>query len=426
MLSWRVFLHLRFIRRARAGLLDRTADFVDARSVYSTAVSLPFASGLLHPKIYLPMDFETRFSSEHQALMLAHERAHIAAFDLWALALAEILLALQWFNPLTYFARQRMQCDQEMACDARVLSSFSLALAPSVRLSYAELLQASAGPSNFAKRAPDQRATSPMACLWPTQHPILERISMLKNSHVAPIYRKIALAISCVTAVAVSTLVWSSNASQSLVVAASGPGASNSAVNTAAKSAVMYKIATTMVFEGKTVNPIIGVIAGHQGSIAITDAKRNSTRPELKFIVRPGTDAAHVVLEVEASLPFTPSSASDANKILLPNQLLNESIKFDFEGGTLTLMITETTAEALHSQFSVPHTKSSPRSMAILLSIQSGLKLAGAELLSDTQEIALQMPGVPVKTVAELLADIDGLAVTVDAQQITFSAIPAQ
>jgi hypothetical protein len=54
----------------------------------SERVAAPLAVGLLRPRIVLPADFETRYAPEAQALMLAHERAHLTAGDLPAQAIA--------------------------------------------------------------------------------------------------------------------------------------------------------------------------------------------------------------------------------------------------------------------------------------------------------------------------------------------------
>jgi beta-lactamase regulating signal transducer with metallopeptidase domain len=324
---------------------------------FSAAISLPLATGLLKPKIFLPMDFHARFSPEHQALMLAHEHAHLQALDLWALALAELFLALQWFNPLTYFARNRMQLDQEMACDARVLMRCKNSSIQSVRLSYAELLQ-----FTVATGATDQRAASPLACRWPAQHPILERITMLKKSHVQSKHRYLATALGLSVAVTVSTLVWASNPSASLgsmqsLLANSTNESSGAEIS---KAALMYKVAVKHTFAGNAqaeqtmATPAIGVLPGKRGSISVQSKGSQEAQPSLGFTVVPGADAQHVALEVDSSEPISVAGSGlpASIRINLPAQPLGEQVKFEFADGSMSVIVTETTGAALMQESS--------------------------------------------------------------------------
>ncbi len=347
-------------------IASRTIAKKSAQIYFSAAISLPLATGLLKPKIFLPLDFNARFSPEHQALMLAHEHAHLQALDLWALALAELFLALQWFNPLAYFACNRMQLDQEMACDARVLMRCKNSSIQSVRLSYAELLQ-----FTVATGVPDQRAASPLACRWPAHHPILERITMLKKSHVQSKHRYLATALGLSVAVTVSTLVWASNPSASLGSMQSL--LANSTIESSGaetfKAALMYKVAVKHTFAGNAqaeqtmATPAIGVLPGKRGSISVQSKDSEKAQPSLGFTVLPGADALHVALEVDSSEPISVAGSDipAETRVNLPAVPLGEQVKFEFAGGSMSVVVTETTGAALMQEITAPSLKTTTR-----------------------------------------------------------------
>lgn len=127
---------------------------------------LPAAFGLIRPKIVVPGDFDRRFDPEQRALIVMHERTHIARGDLLINALVAAGTCLCWFNPLLHYALRHFRADQELACDLQVLRR-----RPNARRSYAEAMFKSAlrgGPL-------------PLACSWASAHPITERIVMLNK-----------------------------------------------------------------------------------------------------------------------------------------------------------------------------------------------------------------------------------------------------
>ena len=91
------------------------------RVVTSLISSGPFVTGLLRPAVVLPAWFEQDYTRAEARAALAHELTHVKRGDLWALQASEIFVALMWFNPLAYIARQAFRTDQEAACDADVL-----------------------------------------------------------------------------------------------------------------------------------------------------------------------------------------------------------------------------------------------------------------------------------------------------------------
>lgn len=134
----------------------------------ATANAGPAVVGAIRPVIVIPSDFETRFTAQERQVILAHERAHLAAGDAEVNALLALAQCLCWFNPLVHLAVFRVRLDQELACDARVMEA-----QPGSRRSYAEAML----------RTQIAQAALPLGCAWPsrTEHPLKERIAMLKS-----------------------------------------------------------------------------------------------------------------------------------------------------------------------------------------------------------------------------------------------------
>jgi beta-lactamase regulating signal transducer with metallopeptidase domain/ankyrin repeat protein len=128
----------------------------------------PAVIGAFAPKVVLPADFAMRFTAEEQALILAHERAHLSTGDAQINALTTALQCLFWFNPLVHLGANRLRIDQEIACDAAVLLRF-----PVARRVYGEAML----KTQLAPFAP------PLGCHWPASAhtPLKERFAMLKQ-----------------------------------------------------------------------------------------------------------------------------------------------------------------------------------------------------------------------------------------------------
>lgn len=150
----------RFMRR-----LGPLRLHADGLRFAATSAGLPAVTGVLRPRIVLPADFLHRYGADERALVVAHERQHIARGDLACNALAALLRCVYWFNPLLHLAMARYRHDQELACDARVLQRH-----PGARRTYAQAM---------LKTQLDDFAL-PVGCHWHT-HPIKERIAMLKR-----------------------------------------------------------------------------------------------------------------------------------------------------------------------------------------------------------------------------------------------------
>jgi len=84
-------------------------------------IATPFVLGIIRPRIYLP----STLTQAQCALILKHERTHIARLDpLWKL-LAFLALMLHWFNPVVWLGFCLFVRDMETACDERVLSDLN-------------------------------------------------------------------------------------------------------------------------------------------------------------------------------------------------------------------------------------------------------------------------------------------------------------
>lgn len=153
--QWRFHRRLGRVERMDGGL----------RRAQSNA-GLPAVTGVLLPRIVLPNDFEFRYSDAEQRLVLQHERIHLRRGDLQANAVFALLRCLHWFNPLVHVAAERFRRDQELACDESVVRQN-----PRSRRAYGDAML----KTQLAGSA------LPFGCHWHGQHPLKERVAMLKR-----------------------------------------------------------------------------------------------------------------------------------------------------------------------------------------------------------------------------------------------------
>ena len=94
---------------------------VAGMSVLISADAGPAVVGVLHPQIVVP-DWLLSAPASSQAMVMAHEQAHIDAGDQRLLAaMALVLAAMPWNIPL-WFMLHRLRLAVEVDCDARVLA----------------------------------------------------------------------------------------------------------------------------------------------------------------------------------------------------------------------------------------------------------------------------------------------------------------
>ena len=93
---------------------------VEIRS--SAAIDSPAVTGVLRPVVLLPRDADT-WTPERRELVLAHELAHVLRCDALANIVAQVAVALHWFDPLAHLCARRLRMERELAADDRVLDS---------------------------------------------------------------------------------------------------------------------------------------------------------------------------------------------------------------------------------------------------------------------------------------------------------------
>ena len=107
-------------------VLDRTRAWMDVRErpllLVSERVAMPCTSGWRRPVIILPMA-ALEWEDERREVVLLHELAHIRRGDiLWHL-IAQVAVAVHWFNPLVWAAARAMRADAERAADDLVVNA---------------------------------------------------------------------------------------------------------------------------------------------------------------------------------------------------------------------------------------------------------------------------------------------------------------
>ena len=130
----------------RLRLRVRTAVRLEGKVYQSEFVSSPFILGVIRPRIYLPYGLEP----DAQAMVLAHERAHLRRGDqLWK-PLGYLILTAYWFNPLCWLAYILFCRDIEAACDEKVVRE----LGEGCKAAYSRALLACSVPRKLITACP--------------------------------------------------------------------------------------------------------------------------------------------------------------------------------------------------------------------------------------------------------------------------------
>lgn len=142
---------LRFLDMARRGLAG------------------PAVAGFIAPRVIMPADADSLYSAEERELIRAHERTHIERGDPRTNGFIAAAQCLCWFNPLVHLAAREARLDQELACDATVLTHRA-----GQKRRYAEtLLKTQLGA-----------IAAPIGCHWLSgaqRHPLEQRIAALRR-----------------------------------------------------------------------------------------------------------------------------------------------------------------------------------------------------------------------------------------------------
>ncbi|MFD2332521.1 M56 family metallopeptidase [Cohnella sp. GCM10020058] len=82
----------------------------------------PVLAGLRQPTIYFPQALASDVDLD---MVLRHEMMHLKRKDLWVKALALVVGALHWYNPLVHLLRKEIQLWSELSCDEEVVVGMS-------------------------------------------------------------------------------------------------------------------------------------------------------------------------------------------------------------------------------------------------------------------------------------------------------------
>jgi bla regulator protein BlaR1 len=228
-------------------------------------LAVPVTWGIVYPAVLLPQDSDS-WSEERRRFVLVHEMAHVKRFDALTQLLAQISLAVFWFDPLVWLAAHRMRVEREHACDDYVLRDGT---APSLyAVELLEMVRSIGMPSHdsaapaFAALAMARRSefegrmlaildprldrhtltrrstlmtavivallTLPLAALRPFQQPTTATATTAASSELPASFK-----VSISDAVKPATSATSATASAARVSAATGAGAIKSAAQSA-------------------------------------------------------------------------------------------------------------------------------------------------------------------------------------------------
>lgn len=268
-------------RRFMRGL-GALADRGDGLLVAQNRHGLPAVVGVLRPRIVVPADFDRRYSPEERALVLHHERTHIARGDLPANLLAVSLRCLHWFNPLLHYALRRYRLDQELACDEWVIARH-----PDARRVYGEAML----------KTQLDGLPLPVGCHWPARHPLKERIAMLKRPSPS---RKHWIATTILV-------------SASLAATAYGAWAAQPAQASAQRHDFHYRVAMSMDVDGERNDFQVREWPGRTFGVASTDGRDRTWRGE--FAVDP-LGADQVRIKGDITVDGRPVAAPDLTSAL--------------------------------------------------------------------------------------------------------------
>ncbi len=106
----------------------------------SDKVDTPLLTGLLHPKLIIPVT-KSEWNAEELELVIAHELCHYRMKDLWLKQLMLLVTCVNWFNPAVYLMKKHFYHDMELVCDAHVMRGRS----NDEKEAYAKILMSYAG-----------------------------------------------------------------------------------------------------------------------------------------------------------------------------------------------------------------------------------------------------------------------------------------
>jgi bla regulator protein blaR1 len=258
MLAWQALQQRRFVYSL--GPLRKRAGFHQA----ARSPGLPAVVGAVSPRLILPPDFRSRYSRAERRLVLHHERVHLCRGDLAINLFVLLLRCLYWFNPLFVLASRRFRQDQELACDQSVIARY-----PHERRTYGDAML----KTHLASQA------LPLGCHWNGNHPLKERIAMLKRPTLTRRQRWLGALVATTLAVASGFAAWAAQPENVVARAASGP---------------LYRVQLQLHVDGETSRMEVVTPAAVPFAVATDSPRGRSWRGE--FTLQPEQRRDHVRL----------------------------------------------------------------------------------------------------------------------------------
>ncbi|MED1945061.1 MULTISPECIES: M23/M56 family metallopeptidase [Brevibacillus] len=115
----------------------------------SHQLTSPALMGIWRPQIWLPENLLDKLNEHELRHIFLHELAHWKRRDIPVNSIMSVLLILNWFNPLLWYAASRMRQDQEMACDALALTYLQESEVPRYGYTMIKMLELYARPKQI-------------------------------------------------------------------------------------------------------------------------------------------------------------------------------------------------------------------------------------------------------------------------------------
>ncbi|WP_406543240.1 M56 family metallopeptidase [Clostridium ljungdahlii] len=155
----------------------------------------PCILGVLKPKIYIPQGLINMDNLKQFSYIILHELVHYKRKDLFYNSLSIAAVLIHWFNPLVWFAMNKMKLQRECACDACVLEI----LGEKETVDYGMTL------INFSRKSLNLARYPQAAIFFETESQIEGRIKMITKFKKGS-YKMSALAVLCCVLVGGLTL----------------------------------------------------------------------------------------------------------------------------------------------------------------------------------------------------------------------------
>ncbi|MBO5341385.1 MAG: M56 family metallopeptidase [Lachnospiraceae bacterium] len=133
-------VHNEHLQEQIASLQIKYLGKVKLTAYESDKVDTPLLTGLLHPKLIIPIT-KSEWNAEELELVIAHELCHYRMKDLWLKQLMLLVTCVNWFNPAVYLMKKHFYHDMELVCDAHVMRGRS----NDEKEAYAKILMSYAG-----------------------------------------------------------------------------------------------------------------------------------------------------------------------------------------------------------------------------------------------------------------------------------------